>query len=131
MIYLKNKEINKVYLNLESLSDSFVMVIQPKKLGENKKELLLSGDTSLNKILYNCFEIEVVDNVVDEDLELAKVYLESAEYNFYVYNYIEPFVLTGNTVTGETLETGLIQVGDIEDTPIKVDNQTTKQNIIL
>jgi hypothetical protein len=130
MISLQKNQINKVYLTTQSIADSFIMVIQPKKLGENIKEVLLSGDTSLNNLLYNCFQLEVVDDVAYEDLELAKVYLESAEYNYYVYDYEQPFSSSGNTL-GNILETGLIQVGDIEETPIKVDNQTTKQNIIL
>lgn len=102
------------------------MMIQPKKLGSNKKEILLTGDTSSSTQLYNKFTIELVENEIDEDLELAKIYLpNSSEFNYYVFEYS-----TGGTLTN-LIESGLIQVGNTQEAPTIITPEQTKNNIVL
>lgn len=108
------------------------MVIQPKKLGSNKKEILLSGDTSTSPQLYNKLTITLVDDVADENFELAQVYLEdSAEYNYYVYNYTPPFSPNNDNELLSLIESGLIQVGNTQPSPTIITPEQTKNNIVL
>lgn len=108
------------------------MMIQPKKLGGNKKEVLLSGDTATVVSLYNKFLIELTDDELSENLEIAKVYLpDSSEYNYYVYDYVPPF--SGNNANQllGLIESGLIQIGNNQPSPTIITPTQTKNNIIL
>lgn len=87
MITINKNEANNCFFTLNektTLSPAYYLLELVSKQNNTSKVVRLSGDTSTDTVRYNKFTITEVPSG-SEDLDTANVYLESGEYDYFVW----------------------------------------------
>jgi hypothetical protein len=100
MLKINQNQINEVVVTLNELktiSNPFYIWSIENDLNLTNK-IFYSPDQSTNLSRYNLFNIELVNNIIDEDLLLGKLFIEDNEYGFWTYKiYQSPTINLGLT----------------------------------
>lgn len=113
MLKINQNQINKVVVTLNELrtinNPFYIWKIQ-NDLNLTEK-IFYTPDLSTNKDRYNLFDVEMVNNSINENLVLGKLFIEQKNYGYWTYKVFEsPTINLG--LTGLT-DSDIVEVGRI------------------